>query len=164
MVDIETDDALIGLLNDLSHHLKPLKTQLGLSFRECLRGFLKKQGLAWDPHLYAALPPQPNDDAYYLALRYAVRTEQYDRTLPHVLHKGVADVRPEYRAASNKNARRELDALHRLSLAAGIDAESSRRASEQVARLGYEDQVNELGHMPENLRKLCNDIEKGDPK
>lgn len=80
----------------------------------------------WHSQYQGTFEPVPG--AYYLALRYALRTEQFDRTLPHVLERGEARVRPDCIAESNRNARAE--------------------------RLPYEEQVHQLAVMPEKLRQM----------
>lgn len=51
--------------------------------------------------------PRPAPDSYYFALRYAVRTERFDRNLPHQIVRGESVVHPAYVATSNAHARKE---------------------------------------------------------
>lgn len=54
--DIKTDEALVAVLDELCHRLKPTHTELGLSFRETLHAFIHRQGLDWNDHSFAELP------------------------------------------------------------------------------------------------------------
>lgn len=103
----------------------------------------------WKSEYQGTFEPVP--DAYYLALRYAVRTEQFDRTLPHVIEHGVARVRPDYYAESCRNARAEQRDLKLLCQAVDADDKEARRL---VGRLPYEEQVHQLAVMPEKLRQM----------
>lgn len=103
----------------------------------------------WHSQYQGTFVPVP--DAYYLALRYAVRTERFDRTLPHVIERGEARVRQDYIAESNRNARAEQRDLKLLCQAVGADDKEARRL---VGRLPYEEQVRELAVMPEKLRRM----------
>ena len=103
----------------------------------------------WHSQYQGTFEPIPDD--YYLALRYAVRTEQFDRTLPHVIERGEARVRPDCYAESCRNARAEQRDLKLLCQAVGADDKDALRL---VGRLPYEEQVHQLALMPENLRQM----------
>lgn len=117
-----------------------------------------REGSLGGDFVAVAHPAPENPAAYFLALRYAVRTEEYDRTLPHRLVLGIAEVRPDYRHLSQANARRERDALQQLNAAVGVDAAQARRAGEWAAKLSFDAQREQLQWMPAELRQLCADL------
>ena len=102
----------------------------------------------WKSEFQGTFEPVP--DAYYLALR-AVRTEQYDRTLPHVIERGEARVRQDCIAESNRFARKEQRDLEVLCQAVGAD---DREARQLIERLPYAEQARQLALMPEKLRQM----------
>lgn len=94
------------------------------------------------------------DIAFWLALLYHVRTEENDRSYPHVLVRGAAMVYPEHRAASLREARNERRVLDRAAECAGVAAESVRRASARVSGYGFEEQQELLAKIPDDVREL----------
>ena len=52
---IDTDEKLVDVFDELSHLLKPLRSDLGLAFRKILREFIVAQKLDGDPDMFASL-------------------------------------------------------------------------------------------------------------
>jgi hypothetical protein len=57
MESITSDEDLVNILDDLSFHLKPLNSKLGLAFRSTLHDFIREHKLDGEPHCFATLPP-----------------------------------------------------------------------------------------------------------